>query len=246
MIVDSERKIGEQAVPIPEQAHPIMRRITGLLRQLERLPAAIPLSASFKRVYTEILGAVECFQNIVVEHSGYTVTCKKHCVDCCNHWVEDVNSFEALLIAEYLEQRQPDRVNTIRTQCESDCRELERLELLVTERLQKQGCTPDNHSIDSVDLLLSVFYQMRRPCPLLTDQGECLVYDVRPITCRMYVSFSDPLRCNPDYINSSLVPTCLIDLSEEANRILDNLHFRYLHYKGDTGLRSLLARHLSE
>jgi hypothetical protein len=72
-----------------------------------------------------------------------------------------------------------------------------------------------------------------------------MIYPVRPLTCRMYLSTSDPLRCNPDYIHASLTPTMIIDLSEEANRILDRLHFRFQRFDGDTGLRSLLLKHLS-
>ena len=246
VFVDLGRKIGEEAVPIPPQAYPHLHRITGMLARLEQSASPSPLSASFKERYASILSAVESFQKVVVERSAYSVTCKKRCTACCNHWVEDVNSFEAIIIADYLKKNQPDRLDNIRQQCEADCRELERLELLVNERLYGNENIVEKYSFDSVDLLLNVFYQMQRPCPLLTAEGDCSVYHLRPITCRMYVSFSDPLHCSAEYINSNVVPTCLIDLSEEANQIIDTLHFRYLRYEGDTGLRSLLVKHLSE
>lgn len=37
----------------------------------------------------------------------------------------------------------------------------------------------------------------RVPCPLLTEQGLCGIYPVRPLTCRSYVSFDLP-RCRAD------------------------------------------------
>jgi Fe-S-cluster containining protein len=80
---------------------------------------------------------------------------------------------------------------------------------------------------------------------LLGDDGTCCVYPVHPLTCRIYVSFSEPHRCDPDYINEDAVPTALLDLEEQANRILDSLHFRYRRFGDDTGLRSLLASYLS-
>jgi hypothetical protein len=81
---------------------------------------------------------------------------------------------------------------------------------------------------------------------MLSPDARCMIYPVRPLTCRMYVSVSDPLRCNPDYIHASTPPTMIIDLSEEANRIVDKLHFKFLRYDGDSGLRSLLLKYLSE
>jgi Fe-S-cluster containining protein len=37
------------------------------------------------------------------------------------------------------------------------------------------------------------------PCHLLTETGDCSVYDVRPFPCRSHVAFSPPEKCNdPD------------------------------------------------
>ncbi|MBN1309680.1 MAG: YkgJ family cysteine cluster protein, partial [Chitinispirillaceae bacterium] len=153
--------------------------------------------------------------------------------------------FEAAIIADYLRTAMPGRIDEILQKCGADCREIERLEKVIALKLQKQRIAPKSPAVDPVDLLLAVFYRMRRPCPLLGDDGGCSIYEVRPLTCRIYVSFSDPQRCNPDYIDTSVVPTCLIDLSESANRVLDALHFDYLRFDGDTGLRSLMVKYLS-
>ena len=192
-----------------------------------------------------LLKEIDSFQACVIAGAENPVSCTHGCVRCCYHWVEDVNSFEAEIIADTVRKRYPDRVDVIRQACRSDGAELERLDRLVQDRLRENDLRDDEEpDIDPVDLLLHVFYRLRRPCPLLNAQGGCMVYEVRPLTCRMYVSFSDPIRCDPEYITVSEVSTCLIDLSERANAIIDRLHFACLRFEGDTGLRSLLAKYL--
>jgi len=61
----------------------------------------------------------------------------------------------------------------------------------------------------------------------------------------MYVSFSDPLRCRPEYINEGATPTYLFNPGEEVDRLLDKLHFKFMKFEGDTGLQSLLVKYLS-
>lgn len=241
-----KRRVGETALPLSSEARSIMHRIVEMLSTLERKQFPTPLDRRFRLKFDKVVGLVEQYQQAMVAQSGYTVSCTRGCNSCCCHWVEDVNSFEAAIIADFIRATIPERIPAILKQCEADCRELERLEKLVTLQLQKYDVTPAGSPVDPIDLLLSVFYQMRRPCPLLSDDGCCSIYSVRPLTCRIYVSFSDPLRCDPEYINSSVVPTCLIDLSEAANQVLDSLHFRYLRFDGDTGLRSLLSKYLSD
>lgn len=240
-----KRYANENFLPVPQEARRIMHRIVEKLSALERCEFSTPLDRRFRLLFSEAVGLVERYQEAIIDSSGYTLSCKRGCSICCCHWVEDVNSFEAAIIADFLRTTVPQKIGKIVRQCESDCREIERLESLVANKLQEHDAAPANRFVDPIDLLLSVFYQMRRPCPLLSADGSCSIYEVRPLTCRIYLSFSDPLRCDPEYINASLVPTCLIDLSEAANRLLDSLHFRYARFDGDTGLRSLLLKYLS-
>ncbi|MBN1758887.1 MAG: YkgJ family cysteine cluster protein [Chitinispirillaceae bacterium] len=222
-----------------------MARIIGHLTALEQATCSSPLDTPFLDHWLAFLGEVDSFQQCVITHSEYTVTCSRGCADCCYHWVEDVNSFEAEIISATLKKQFPDRIEAILQTCRTDIAELERLDSLVQERLQGQNLQSPEADPDPDDLLLHVYYRMRRPCPLLHGDGSCMVYEVRPLTCRMYLSFSDPIRCDPDYIDPETTSTCMLDLSERANAVLDRLHFTYLRHEGDTGLRSLLAKYLA-
>jgi Fe-S-cluster containining protein len=146
-------------------------------------------------------------------------------------------------MAEYLKEHHPQQVSRIVRQCRNDEKTLRDLNEIVETKLAASRNDPSTAALDPVDLLLASFYRLRSPCPLL-ENGLCLAYAVRPLTCRMYVSFSAPERCDPAYIDKDDIPTYLFDLEEEADGVIDRLHFRFLKFKNVTGLRPLLAAHL--
>ncbi len=225
---------------IPENGLSIHSRMTVILKQLIELKTTDCLSIDFKNLYFSYLDLFDKYQKSVLEHNSRVATCKRSCSCCCNHWVEDVNSFEAAIISEYIQQNLPHHIPSIIKKCKSDNQQLEHIEKCIINH-------PDisENQLDHTDLLLSVFYQYKRPCPLLDKNGTCTIYPVRPLTCRIYMSFSDPSCCDPEYINEDDTPTYLLDVEEEASELLDQLHFKFLKFEGNTGLRSLLLSHLS-
>lgn len=243
--VQKATTIHKPLLPIPSSCEPILKDITTLLTGLYNDNSTDCTSIKFRSKLNDFYAMFNIYQEEILKFNNQTTSCKAGCSLCCFHWVEDVNSFEAAIIADHIKQHFPDRVQDILEKCEHDSKELEKLQQLVDVSLAEQN-ESFQESIDSVDLLLSCFYQLRRPCPLLDNNNTCSIYSNRPMTCRIYMSFSDPLRCDPNYINDEDTPTYLMDLTEEANTILDNLHFKYLTFNDDTGLRSLVSKYLLE
>jgi Fe-S-cluster containining protein len=231
----------KELLAIPDDAAGIHSEIVNLLNQLETANCPSCLDQEFKLHYFKILELFELYQNVIVKNSQYSSGCKRGCSSCCNHWVEDVNSFEAEIIVEYIRKYYPDRIRDIIDQCKEDVRLLNHIEELT---LKKIDTCDTEKTIDHIDLVLSVFYQMKKPCPLISDTGACSIYTVRPLTCRIYMSFSDAALCNPEYQDQENIATYLLNLEENANTILDRLHFRYQRFAGESGLRSLLLKHL--
>lgn len=225
---------------IPEEGMVIHSRLKDILKELLSLKTDDCLSVEFSTIFSSYLEHFDEYQKSVLEHNNRVATCKSGCSCCCNHWVEDVNSFEAAIICEYIQKNFPQQVQGIIKKCKSDNQQLEHVEKCMVDH-------PDisEYQLDPTDLLLSVYYQFKRPCPLLDKNGMCTIYPVRPLTCRIYMSFSAPSCCDPDYINEDDTPTYLLDVEEEVSELLDQLHFKFLKFEGNTGLRSLLLSHLS-
>lgn len=157
----------KELLTIPSQAAEIHSVIVNLLQQLESAECKCCLDQEFKIRYFRILEFFEQYQNTVVNSSRYSISCKRGCAQCCFHWVEDVNSFEAEIIAEYISLYLPDRLEVIIEQCERDVAALDNVEKLTIDKLSKAGLSAH---IDYIDLVLSVFYQMKRPCPLISEK----------------------------------------------------------------------------
>jgi Fe-S-cluster containining protein len=225
---------------IPEEGRVIHTQLTAILKQLLELQTENCLIKDFRTLFSSYLELFDEYQKSVLTHNGRVATCKIGCSCCCNHWVEDVNSFEATIICEYIKQNFPQHIPSILKKCKSAYKQLEHIEKCMLDH-------PDisENQLDNTDLLLSVFYQFKRACPLLDKNGMCTIYPVRPLTCRIYMSFSAPSCCDPEYINEDDTPTYLLDVEEEASELLDQLHFKFLKFEGNTGLRSLLLSHLS-
>lgn len=242
MAYPDERKQTSSVLPLTPQAVSIHKEILMLLKILEEGSFSSCLDEGFVSTLKEVHRLFDIFQKEVLNNSELKCCCRETCATCCYHWVEDVNSFEAEIIADYIHTIMPGEVKRIIETCRSDCLELERLNDLVQKRLLETG--DDGEQIDEIDLLLSVYYQMKRPCPLLDRNNRCSIYAVRPLTCRIYINLSNPSCCDPECINDSGMNTYLLDLEEDANQILDRLHFKYMKFEGDTGLRSLIPRYL--
>ncbi|MBQ7608590.1 MAG: YkgJ family cysteine cluster protein [Desulfovibrionaceae bacterium] len=105
------------------------------------------------------------------------VTCTKGCSDCC-YALFDLSLVEALALNrafakafDYGEQR-----SKILTRAAETDRKLTKLKRTLF-RMEKEGASPEE--------VMAKAALERMACPLLED-GECLLYNDRPITCRLY------------------------------------------------------------
>jgi Fe-S-cluster containining protein len=230
----------KEPLAVPPSARAIHRTIVLKLRELNGASIGPCTGQPFLSAWLEIGGLVERYQGAIVDHSPFKRHCAEGCSVCCNHWVDEVYSFEAEIIADYLRKRHHDEIPEILTRCREDIAVLARLNGLVEQKLAGDEAGP----VDARDLLLSVYYQMRRPCPLL-ENNVCIVYPVRPLTCRNYVGFSDARFCDPEHINGAETATYLFGLEGEAVELMESLHEKYKRFEGESGLRAALAEYLA-
>lgn len=106
------------------------------------------------------------------------VSCREKCSDCC-HALFDLCLVEALYLnAKFRERYQGTPLyETIMDAADSADRK--------TARLKRDIFKASQAGTDSNELLAQVAAQRMR-CPLLGDDELCLLYEARPITCRLY------------------------------------------------------------
>ena len=104
---------------------------------------------------------------------GDCVKCELHCSDCCNA-VFGVFLIEALYIREYFEHINRDQKLAVMERAERADRALEDLQ----KKLKTFEGDPGMQAY--------TLSRERIRCPFLDDNDECLLYQKRPVTCRVY------------------------------------------------------------
>lgn len=101
------------------------------------------------------------------------VRCKLHCDDCC-HAVFGLFLIEAAYIKYHFDALETTVIRDALIRCNDAERAIRRLEV----KLQRYEDDPEMQSY--------VYASERVRCPLLNEDGQCVIYDYRPITCRVY------------------------------------------------------------
>ncbi len=130
----------------------------------------------FKTYESVVSLANAAFDRICSSNIG-EVTCKKTCDDCC-HALFDLTLIEALYINHKFKELIPDaeRKLIIEKANRAD-RKAYQLKRAAYKKLQAGG---------SENQVIEDFSKNRCRCPFLKDDRLCLLYEFRPITCRVY------------------------------------------------------------
>ncbi len=226
-------------VVITEFAGELLKSIENILAELVSRIDLSPADDEFYLTFCKLFNLYDLFQNEIIDASGINVVCKAGCSNCCCHWVDDVNSFEVMIIIRYLAINHPEIIDSIAISLRKDMDSLTLLKSHVDEKVTEYSFVTDDLP-DKYDLLLLCFYQLERQCALLDDNGRCVVYPVRPFTCRDYINISDPSVCHPDRINEEEPATLILHLSDKVSQLLEILHHRFNEGNPDMSLRSRL------
>jgi Fe-S-cluster containining protein len=233
-----------EPIPIPSSANAIHLDIIKLLKELNNHSNLPCITTPFLQAWKELLALFEQYQQEISSVSSLQVTCTKGCAACCCHWVDEVYSFEAEILADFLKKNHKEQLSRIIDCCREDIAIIDQLKGLVGQKLSVIE-DKEQEGVDDKDLLLSVFYQMNRPCPLL-EKGVCIAYHIRPLMCRGYVSFSNSRYCGPEFINSGDAATYLFSLEDEALELVESLDKKFAKFEGEIGLRALLIKYLDK
>jgi len=222
------------------KAAAIEKKITIILKRLIKKAYASCTDTPFRADYEKAMEFFQDYQSITLQDYPLKVTCGPQCGVCCFHWAEDTYSFEVQYIADYLRKNRKSEIKTICKTLNDDIACLKKIRATVDKKLKDPKEKAALGDADPYDLVLSSFYRFKRPCPLLTKDGSCSIHPIRPLTCRVYISFSAKQYCRPSRIVSDKALTYLLDLEQDASDLFDELHFMYDVFDGDTSFRSML------
>lgn len=199
-----------------------------IIRLLEETLEQNQLSQEQAILFTEQLNKhIDTFQEKMITRYNPVIDCKQGCVNCCNHWVEDLYFFEAIAIKEYLEVNSPHLIPAIVKKAKDS--------LTVFESIEKEF--PDYEEIQ----LLDAFYKKEIPCPLLDDNSNCIIYPLRPRACRGFYSHSRADFCTTfASTRDESQGTFMILPPEEIQEMLYTIH-ENSNSSYPTALRSLLS-----
>lgn len=156
-----------------------------------------------KRIY----GAYEEWAQEASRQFEAPIQCKKGCSNCCQHYPMSVEPFE--LISFYAKIRKRSDFAEILEACFRRVQHFSGLQRSADSNLSAED--RENESLHK-------YFEAGLRCPFLNLEGGCEEHAHRPITCRMYFSFTDPRFCTPEFLllpENKSFHLCLPDELEE-------------------------------
>jgi len=117
--------------------------------------------------------ADETFEETAEKYKEY-VRCVLHCADCC-HAMFGLFLIEAYYIKNKFDKLDPEVQRAALERAKSADVTLKEIE----KKLRAEREKSENTAEQSLSM-------MRVRCPLLDDNDECILYEYRPLTCRVY------------------------------------------------------------
>lgn len=167
---------------------------------VEQLPLIRDFTREYHRLFSEYLEAV-------LPQQPRPIQCRPACGNCCHHYPMSVEPFELLTL--YGDLRGRNDLLDIMEACQvrsslfSRMFESRRTE---AENGKIEGGESRTTQMDlddyAEDKALHDYFAAWNPCPFSDKKGDCTVYPLRPVSCRMYFSETDPKFCTPEHLQT--------------------------------------------
>jgi Fe-S-cluster containining protein len=155
----------------------------------------------FKKKFYDLTALIQTEFDRNLDMYGEKIQCRKGCSKCCSQ-IFRITPYDGWMISEYVKSLPESRRNELKQKA---LEYLETLPLTKGEYPQGEGVLKQNHPGSS-----------GLPCPALGTDGECTIYEVRPVICRR---FGMPIY---DYKNPSNVHACELNF-KDGEELADDL-----------------------
>ncbi|MDL2267766.1 YkgJ family cysteine cluster protein [Desulfovibrio sp. OttesenSCG-928-G15] len=135
------------------------------------------LTPFFERYETQAKEADALFAHIRSQYPDLVV-CKEKCSSCC-HAMFDLSLVEALYLNGKFNERFPPGKERTAILDAADSADR------TAARIKRKVFKESKEGKDSNEILAEIA-RVKVRCPLLDENDRCIMYDVRPVTCRLY------------------------------------------------------------
>lgn len=167
--------------------------------------------SDFKQKFYDITGLIQKEFDRNLDMYGDKIQCKKGCSKCCSQ-IFRITAIDGWMIQEHVRSLPEPR----RSELQQKAREyIDRLHIVLGDS------NSDHPGSASHPSLSSQFYDLIKegsnnlPCPALGTEGECTIYEARPVICRR---FGMPIY---DYKNPTNVHACELNF-KDGDEITDD------------------------
>ena len=185
---------------------------------LEELTKIKEFTREYHRLFAEYLDAV-------LPQQPRPIQCRPACGNCCHHYPMSVEPFE--LVTLYCDLRGRNDLLDIMEACQVRSSLFSKF----FEARRAEGAVPDQMDLDDYaeDKALHDYFSAWNPCPFSDKKGDCTVYPLRPVSCRMYFSETHPKFCVPEYLQTEKNESFVVYMPDHIEEALCGISE---HYEG--------------
>ncbi|MCF0216905.1 MAG: YkgJ family cysteine cluster protein [Fibrobacteraceae bacterium] len=177
---------------------------------LQQLPCIIQFTQDYHKAFDIYLKAV-------IPQQPRPIQCRPACGNCCHHYPMSVEPFELIYVYQQLRSR-PDLISVMEA-CQMRSGLFERF---YEERL-KAGASED----DAEDEALHDFFSAWHSCPFSNKVGDCTIYPIRSVSCRMYFSETEPKYCTPEFLQTDKNDSYIVYLPDNVEEAVFGISEHY-------------------
>ena len=142
------------------------------------MPATLPDLSSFFQRYEALSAATDAIFEQVRTAFPAEVSCHLGCTSCC-HALFDLSLAEALYLKQKFDLRYPSGLERAAIIDRADSADRK------ATKMKRDFYKEASAGTETSDILQQAAQASLR-CPLLGDNDECILYEFRPLTCRVY------------------------------------------------------------
>ena len=180
----------------------------------DNLKAELASIVSFAENYH---AAYDAYLKAVLPQQEKPIQCRAACGNCCHHYPMSVEPFELIFLYQKLRER--DDLITVMESCRL---RTDTFNNLFEMRLESVGSEDE-----AEDLALHDYFAEWMPCPFSDRKGDCGIYGLRPVSCRMYFSQTDPCFCRPETLQTPQNESYIVYLPDNIEEALVGISEHY-------------------